>query len=146
MLTIIWHSKNNLMIEKFKKELSKLKITLFLNTLNPEFSDYVLKYNERIIGYGWKRENIKENVGFMGYSAPAFENCVWRTSATPKNLNFKEVISLFQFAVSDDYIWFSLPANDVIIGYSSKTYQNVNDFISNLKHFIENEFDSKIFL
>jgi hypothetical protein len=133
------------MKEKLKNELNNIGITLFLNTLNPEFSDYVIKYNERIVGYGWKRENIKEKVGFMGWSAPAWENCVWRTSSTPKNLNFKEVISLFQFAVSDDYIWFSLPANDVIIGYSCEPFQNVNDFISNLKLFIENEFNPRIF-
>ncbi len=133
------------MIEKLKNELNNIGITLFSNTLNPEFSDYVIKYNERIVGYGWKRENIKEKVGFMGWSAPACENCVWRTSSTPENLNFKEVISLFQFAVSDDYIWFSLPANDVIIGYSCEPFQNVNDFISNLKLFIENEFDPRIF-
>ena len=134
------------MIDKLKNELKNIGITLFLNTLNPEFSDYVIKYNERIIGYGWKSENVKDNVGFMGCSAPAFKNCVWRVSKTPENLNFEEIISLFQFAVSEDFIWFSSPTNIEIIGYSSKPYQNVNDFISNLKHFIENEFDTKIFL
>ena len=133
------------MIDKLKTELSRLEITLVANTLNPEFSDYVMKFNDRIIGYGWQSENVNEKVGFMGWSAPAWENCIWRASKTPGNLNFEEIIELFQFAISEDYLWFSPPVNRVIIGPSCEPYQDATAFILNLKQFIESEFNPKIF-
>jgi hypothetical protein len=134
------------MINKLTYELRAIGITLSANTLNPEFSDYVIKFDEKIVGYGWKRENVKEKVGFMGLAAPAWENCIWRVSSLPKNLNFEEIINLFQFAVSEDFIWFSLPTNNIMIGYTSDPFHNSKEFISDLKIFIENGFDPKIFL
>jgi hypothetical protein len=134
------------MKEKLANELSNLNINLCDNILNPEFSDYVLKFGEKILGYGWKSKNKNEKVGFMGWAAPAFDNCIWRVDNTPENLNFNEVINLFQFAISEDFLWFSLPTNNILIGYSSDPYEDAREFISNLKLFIENEFDPKIFL
>ena len=134
------------MINKLTDELRTIGITLSANALNPEFSDYVIKFDEKIVGYGWQSKNVKEKVGFMGWAAPAWENCIWRHSMIPENLNFEEIINLFQFAVSEDFIWFSLPTNTSMIGYTSEPFLNSTEFISSLKQFIEKGFDPKIFL
>ena len=128
------------MIDNLASELETFGMVLMPNSLNPDFSDYIIKFNERIIGYGWKNKNENEKVGFMGVMGPAWENCIWRDNRMPDNLNFNEVINLFQFAVSEDFIWFSLPAKN-ILGNSSNPHRSTTKFISNLKRFIESGFE-----
>ena len=134
------------MMNKLINELKTIGISLSANTLNPEFSNYVITFDDTIVGYGWNSDNVNEKVGFMGWAAPAWENCIWSTSKLPENLNFVEIINLFQFAISEDFIWFSLPTNNMLVGYASEPYLNTTEFVSSLRQFIENDFDPKIFL
>lgn len=134
------------MMNRLLKNLSTIGLSLEKNTLNPEFSDFVLRYEDKVVGYGWNSKNIKQKVGFMGWAAPAWENCIWKPTKFPKNLIFEEVINLFQFAISEDLMWFSLPTNNTMVGHCSQPYSDTKEFISSLKQFIDNDFDPKIFL
>jgi hypothetical protein len=130
------------MINNLNKALLAIGAHIEANKTTPVFSDYQLVYDRQIIGYGWKRESKNIPLGFMGWALPAIggHEIVWDTTKNLEvsNLDFEKVINLFQFAVSEDYYWFSPPTNFQNAGYSCNAlidcgvlYDSINIFIQN---------------
>ena len=134
------------MKEKLSNDLSKLDVTIEHNSQYPNYSAYTLKHGERIIGYGWKAENKKEEVGFMGWASPAMRGCIWKVSSLPKELDFEVTIDLFQFAISDDYFWYSVPANRIVMGFTSKALTDTSKFIQSVKKYIDSDYNPEVFM
>lgn len=124
-------------IEQLKKVLTPLGVSLVKNKEFPEFSDYCLEYQGKIIGYGKEVENEPVEVGFVGYYAPA-NNCPFHNFEFPSELNFDSFIKGFQFAYSKDFFWYSLP-NLGIMGYSCDPLTDLNSFTEDLRTFLMNE-------
>ena len=136
------------MLNKLKTDLLRINVTIELNHFNPLFSDFELKYKEAMIGNGWIWENKAEIIGFMGWGTPAFngKKCWTKNSGSLPHEDFEKVINLFQFAISDDYYWYSPPTNNQLAGYSCAPLSNPIKLIKDIELFINNNLDSKVFL
>jgi len=58
----------------------------------------------------------------------------------------EEFINLFKFAISDDYYWYSPPTNNLMLGYSSKVLTDATKFLEDIRIYINNNYDHKVFL
>jgi hypothetical protein len=137
-----------MIINNLNKSLDNLNVQIINNLETPDFSDFVLVHNKsRVIGYGWKTENIKKNVGFWGWALPALgANTITSFRVSESNLDFEEVINLFQFALSDDFYWFSPPTNRQNAGFSCSALSDVQEIYDYIKLFVESNFDPTVFL
>ena len=108
------------MINKLNESLTKLNVELLENNLNnkKDFYDYLMLHNKNIIGIGWKTKNIPASIGFMGWGTPNFnaENKDFIEMILSKldnkkhdKLSGENLLNLFQFAISEEFFWFSPP-------------------------------------
>jgi len=137
------------MIKQLNSKLKALNIEIKKNLKTEGFSDFILTYkSEKIIGYGWSRENMNEIVGFMGSASPSMiAKNVWLTTKMDEyGLNFEEVIDLFQFAISKNYYWFCPPTNQALVGSSCPALVDESPLINSLKIYLEANFDPKVFI
>jgi hypothetical protein len=135
------------MITQINNSLKKINVQIIENNSTPEFSDYVFIFNNiKIIGYGWKRENEPELVGFWGWAMPALSGKLVTSFRLPDQLDFEEVINLFQFSLSDEYYWFSPPTNKCIAGFSCNALTDVDELFNALNLYIDANCDPEIFL
>jgi hypothetical protein len=137
-----------MILDKLNRELSGFDVKIEFNKTNPLYSDFILSHKGKIIGNGWKRANKNEVVGFIGYSLPALNGklCWTKNRESITHEEFDDVINLFQFAISEDFYWFSPPTNRQNAGFSCKALTDSSKFIEYISQFIKNNYDQKIFL
>ena len=136
------------MLDKLNVLLSVLDVKIELNNTSPLYSDFILSHKGKTIGNGWKWKNQEEVVGFLGWAAPASNGdlCWTKNSDSISHEEFEEVINLFQFAISDDYYWYSPPTNNVMLGFSCKALTDATKFLEDIRLYINNNYDHKVFL
>lgn len=137
-----------MILDKLNKELSEFDVKIEFNKTNPLYSDFTLSHKGKIIGNGWKWENKQEVVGFMGWALPSLNGklCWTKNRSSLSHEEYEDVIDLFQFAISQDYYWFSPPTNRQMAGFSCKSLTDSSKFIEYINQFIKNNYDPEIFL
>ena len=135
------------MINKLNESLTKLNVELLENNLNnkKDFYDYLMLHNKNIIGIGWKTKNIPASIGFMGWGTPNFqaENKDFIEMILSKldnkkhdKLSGENLLNLFQFAISEEFFWFSPPVGRRIEGLICPNLNTTNIFLKFVKRHI----------
>lgn len=135
------------MINKINEQLLELKTKIISNDINPKFCDFLL-YNEenKLIGYGWKVEEDDIDVSFMSSQVPGkggirpwkfniYENGKFNFELSD-DVDFRKLLNLFQFAISDNSYWFSVPVGYLEVGFTCQPLNDVNIFKDYMKSFI----------
>jgi hypothetical protein len=132
------------MINRINEQLSKLNTKIIINTINPKFCDYLLYSEEtNLIGYGWRVENDDLDVSFMSSQVPGrggvrpwrfdmFETGKFNFELSAE-VDFRELLNLFQFAISDNSYWFSVPVGYLEMGYTCKPLNDIKIFEDYIK-------------
>ena len=128
------------MLLKLNQELSKINVSIENNFKDPDFSDFIMLHSNNIIGHGWKWNNKKEIVGFCGLELPAMKGKLCWTKSKVTSEDFETYLKLFQFAISDNYFWYSLPTKSCAGNYC-KPLTEFDVFINHLNLFISSKYD-----
>ena len=129
------------MITNVNKLININNISIKDNIIHSQFSDYVLYFEDKIIGFGWKNENVNEVIGFMGAWAPSnkipqkiFDNIINENNT---GFGFEDLMYMFQFAVSENYYWFSPPVANLNMGVECPSLDDAKIFNDYLEIYIE---------
>ena len=132
------------MINKINQLLSKIDVTIKVNNVDSQFSDFILCHKKKIIGHGWKRDDVNEIVGFMGLELRAIHGKLCWTKSKITNEEFENYLKLFQFAVSENYFWYSKPTC-ASAGYYCESVVDFGGLINDINIFINCNYDIKLF-
>lgn len=136
------------MITDLNKLINKNNISIKENVIDSQFSDYIMYFEDKIIGFGWKNENVNQVIGFMGMSAP--------NNNIPQNIldkfinknntgvSFKDLMYMFQFAISENYYWFSPPVANLNMGVECPSLDDAKIFNEYLEIYIEKIIDKTL--
>ena len=129
------------MITNLNKFININNISIKDNIMHSQFSDYVLYFEDKIIGFGWKNENVNEVIGFMGMSAPSnkipqkiFDKFI---NENITGFSSEDLMYMFQFAVSENYYWFSPPVANLNMGVECPSLDDAKIFNDYLEIYIE---------
>jgi len=129
------------MITNLNKIIDKNNISIKDNVIDSQFSDYVLYFDDKIIGYGWKNEKVNEVIGFMGMSAPSnkIPQIIFDKFINENNRGFgsEDLMYMFQFAVSENYYWFSPPVANLNMGVECPSLDDAKIFNDYIEIYIE---------
>jgi hypothetical protein len=136
------------MITNLNKLININNISIKDNITHSQFSDYVLYFEDKIIGFGWKNENINERIGFMGMCAPSnkipqkmFDKIINENNT---GVSYEDLMYMFQFAISKNYYWFSPPVGDLNMGVECPSLDNPKIFNNYLEIYIKNIMDKTL--
>ena len=136
------------MINNLNKLINKNNISIKDNVIDSQFSDYVLYFDDKIIGFGWKNENVNEVIGFMGMSAPNdnISQKILNKFINENNtgVSFDDLMYMFQFAVSENYYWFSPPVANLNMGVECPSLDDAKIFNDYLEIYIEKIIDKTL--
>jgi hypothetical protein len=143
------------MIKRINEKLLKLNTKIIINTINPKFCDYLLYYEEtNLIGYGWRVENDDVDVSFMSSQVPGNKGVIpWRFDLfetgefnfeLSAEVNFIDLLNLFQFAISDNSYWFSVPVGYLEVGFTCNPLNNIKIFEEYIKLYIVEEYKNEV--
>ena len=129
------------MITNLNKLINKNNISIKDNVIDSQFSDYVLYFDDKIIGFGWINENVNQVIGFMGMSAPNnnIPQKILNKFINENNtgVSFEDLMYMFQFAVSENYYWFSPPVANLNMGVECPSLDDAKIFNDYLEIYIE---------
>jgi hypothetical protein len=136
------------MITNLNKLININNISIKDNIIHSQFSDYVLYFEDKIIGFGWKNENVNEVIGFMGMSAPnnkipqkIFDKFI---NENITGFSSEDLMYMFQFAVSENYYWFSPPVANLNMGVECPSLDDAKIFNDYLEIYIEKIIDKTL--
>jgi hypothetical protein len=147
------------MINRINEQISKLNTKIISNEINPMFCDYLLYHEEtKLIGYGWRVERDELNVSFMSSQVPGrgginpwrfdiFETGKFKFELS-REVIFEDLLNLFQFAISDNSYWFSVPVGNWEVGITCKPLNDIKIYENYIKSYIieENKNEIGVFL
>lgn len=135
------------MYKSINQVLSKHNIKIIENKLNPKFCDYLMYEDEtNLIGYGWRVESDDIDVSFMSsqvsgrggvkpWKFDIFETGKFNFELSSE-VNFRDLLEMFQFAISDNSYWFSVPVGYLEVGFTCKPLNKIKIFEDYINSYI----------